>query len=69
VVFEIDTDDVLYFEIIRGQISNTLKGALMLIEREKIVENLRELDRLASLGQLIGGISHNFNTPILSISV
>ena len=30
---------------------------------------LMEKERLASLGQLIGGISHNLKTPIMSISV
>ena len=29
---------------------------------------LVEKERLASLGQLIGGISHNLKTPIMSIS-
>ena len=27
-----------------------------------------ESERLASLGQLIGGIAHNLKTPIMSIS-
>ena len=31
-------------------------------------ETLMEKERLASLGQLIGGISHNLKTPIMSIS-
>ena len=31
-------------------------------------ETLMEKDRLASLGQLIGGIAHNLKTPIMSIS-
>lgn len=31
-------------------------------------ENLMESERLASLGQLIGGIAHNLKTPIMSIS-
>jgi signal transduction histidine kinase len=31
-------------------------------------ENLSQRERLASLGHLIGGISHNLNTPIMSIS-
>lgn len=38
---------------------------------EKIHENqetLMEKERLASLGQLIGGIAHNLKTPIMSIS-
>ena len=68
VCFEVVNDDVLNFEPIRGQISNTLNGALMLMERAKIEESFRETERLASLGQLIGGISHNLMTPIMSIS-
>lgn len=68
VCFEAVNDDVLNFEPIRGQISNTLNGALMLMERAKIEESFRETERLASLGQLIGGISHNLMTPIMSIS-
>jgi DNA-binding LacI/PurR family transcriptional regulator/signal transduction histidine kinase len=63
-----DNNDVMIFELLRGQISNTLKGALMLMERERIEESLRENERLASLGQLIGGISHNLMTPIMSIA-
>ena len=31
-------------------------------------EMLMERERLASLGQLIGGIAHNLKTPIMSIS-
>ncbi|HHV29995.1 substrate-binding domain-containing protein [Acetivibrio mesophilus] len=68
VCFEVVNDDVLNFEPIRGQISNTLNSALMLMERSKIEESFRETERLASLGQLIGGISHNLMTPIMSIS-
>lgn len=68
VCFEVVNDDVLNFEPIRGQISNTLKGALLLSERERMEERFRETERLASLGQLIGGLSHNLMTPIMSIS-
>lgn len=66
--FAVEESDVMMFEIIRGQISNALKGALMLMERAHIEESLRENERLASLGQLIGGISHNLMTPIMSIA-
>ena len=55
------------FEMLRGQISNALKGAIMLLER-KLAEESLENERLASLGQMIGGISHNLMTPIMSIS-
>lgn len=68
VVFEVTNEDVITFEPLRGQISNTLKGALMLLEREKMEKSLLESERLASLGQLIGGISHNLMTPIMSIA-
>jgi len=68
VCFEVNNNDVMIFEMLRGQISNTLKGALMLLERETIEESLRESERLASLGHMIGGISHNLLTPIMSIS-
>ncbi|MFZ5989508.1 MAG: substrate-binding domain-containing protein [Bacillota bacterium] len=68
VCFEIVNDDVINFEPLRGQMSNMLKGALMLLEREKMEESLREIERLAALGHLIGGISHNLMTPIMSIS-
>jgi Signal transduction histidine kinase len=40
-------------------------------DMEKIKENqaiLLERERLASLGQLIGGIAHNLKTPIMSIA-
>ncbi|TYQ12834.1 UNVERIFIED_CONTAM: DNA-binding LacI/PurR family transcriptional regulator [Acetivibrio alkalicellulosi] len=65
---EVVNDDVLEFEPLRGQVSNSLKGAIMLMEREKMEKVLLESERLASLGQLIGGISHNLMTPIMSIS-
>lgn len=41
------------------------------VDRNTIEENqniLMERERLASLGQLIGGIAHNLKTPIMSIS-
>lgn len=68
VVFEVQNDDVINFEPLRGQISNTMKGALMLLERDKMEECIRESERLASLGQLIGGISHNLMSPIMSMA-
>ena len=58
---------------------NNLIGILILfkditqhkIDMEKLKNNqdtLMEKERLASLGQLIGGIAHNLKTPIMSIS-
>lgn len=70
-----------YFSIeVSGILSDrTLIGILILFKdttqhmldlqtiREK-QETLMESERLASLGQLIGGIAHNLKTPIMSIS-
>ncbi|TYQ16901.1 UNVERIFIED_CONTAM: DNA-binding LacI/PurR family transcriptional regulator [Acetivibrio alkalicellulosi] len=65
---EVENDEVIEFEALRGQISNTLRGALMIIEKEKMEKILLESERLSSLGQLVGGISHNLMSPIMSIS-
>ena len=64
---------------IKNDSNNTLLGVLILFKDitqhkkdiQKIKDNqevLMESDRLASLGQLIGGIAHNLKTPIMSIS-
>lgn len=64
---------------INNDSNNTLLGVLILFKDitqhkkdiQKIKDNqevLMESDRLASLGQLIGGIAHNLKTPIMSIS-
>lgn len=45
-------------ELARKQVTQIQNNQSMLMERE----------RLASLGQLIGGIAHNLKTPIMSIS-
>lgn len=70
-----------YFNIEASGIfsDKTFLGTLILIkdvtqhmqDMETIQENqnmLMERERLASLGQLIGGIAHNLKTPIMSIS-
>lgn len=68
IYFEATDSNTMTYELLRGEISNTLKGALLILERNSIEEALRENERLASLGQLIGGISHNLMTPIMSIA-
>lgn len=70
-----------YFNIEINSIrnKNTYLGTLILIKDTtqhmkdmQIIRNnenmLMERERLASLGQLIGGIAHNLKTPIMSIS-
>ena len=42
--------------------------ALNIKQIEKTKDTLMEQERLASLGQMIGGISHNLKTPIFSIA-
>lgn len=68
VVFEAENDDVFYYELMRGQISNTLKTAMLVMEKKKMEENLSKLEQLASLGHLIEGISHSLTAPIMSVS-
>ena len=74
-------DKQKYFNIEINNIKNdkTFLGTLILfkdttqhmLDMQTIKENqnmLMERERLASLGQLIGGIAHNLKTPIMSIS-
>lgn len=74
-------DQEKYFNIEINSIQNdkTFLGILILfkdttqhiIDMQTIQNNqnmLMERERLASLGQLIGGIAHNLKTPIMSIS-
>ncbi|KNY28394.1 substrate-binding domain-containing protein [Pseudobacteroides cellulosolvens] len=68
VCFEVDNDDVINFELLRGQISNTLKGALMLLEKERMSEQLREQERMSTLGQLLISIANNIKSYIMAIA-
>jgi DNA-binding LacI/PurR family transcriptional regulator/signal transduction histidine kinase len=68
VCFEVDSDDVINFELLRGQISNTLKGALMLLEKERMSEQLSEQERMSTLGQLLISIANNIKSHIMTIA-
>ncbi|TYQ16902.1 UNVERIFIED_CONTAM: DNA-binding LacI/PurR family transcriptional regulator [Acetivibrio alkalicellulosi] len=68
ICLEIVNDDLVEYESFRGFVSNMLKGALLMQEKEKMENVLLESERLSSLGQLVGGISHNLMSPIMSIS-
>ena len=74
-----DVDKYFNIEISGIESHGSILGALILfkdisqhIHDLKIIndnqETLMERERLASLGQLIGGIAHNLKTPIMSIS-
>ena len=75
----LDADKYFSIEITSIFSDNYLLGTLILFkditqhihDLEKIQNNqnlLMQRERLASLGQLIGGIAHNLKTPIMSIS-
>jgi two-component system, NtrC family, sensor histidine kinase HupT/HoxJ len=55
-----------FYTIILMKDVTQLKHAADLIQKN--AEILMEKERLASLGQMIGGIAHNLKTPIMSIS-
>lgn len=72
-------DKYFHIEINSIKNNNTYLGTLILLkditqhtkDMETIKENqevLIEKERLASLGQMIGGIAHNLKTPIMSIA-
>ncbi len=79
--FELNTENNKYFNVEISSITNnsSILGTLILfkditqhIDDLKTIgekqETLMEKERLASLGQLIGGIAHNLKTPIMSVS-
>lgn len=79
--FELNTKNNKYFNVEISSITNnsSILGTLILfkditqhINDLKTIgekqETLMEKERLASLGQLIGGIAHNLKTPIMSVS-
>ena len=59
-------DELGDLEISFNKIQDLAKSNLEQIHDSQ--ETLMESERLASLGQLIGGIAHNLKTPIMSIS-
>ena len=63
----VTSDDVLgELAISFNKIQDLTKNNIEQIHNSQ--ERLMERERLASLGQLIGGIAHNLKTPIMSIS-
>ncbi|NLW26625.1 substrate-binding domain-containing protein [Acetivibrio saccincola] len=58
----------LELQMLKIQVSNSLKGALMLLERGNVKRLLPENESLALLGHLLGNVSHDLMTPIMSIS-
>ncbi len=59
-------DEIGKLIIAYNQIQKLTKDNIQQIHNNQ--ETLMERERLASLGQLIGGIAHNLKTPIMSIS-
>lgn len=59
-------DEIGKLIIAYNQIQKLTKNNIQQIHDNQ--ETLMEKERLASLGQLIGGIAHNLKTPIMSIS-
>ena len=59
----------LELQMLKIQVSNSLKGCpIMLLERGNVKRLLPENESLALLGHLLGNVSHDLMTPIMSIS-
>lgn len=57
--------DYLGTIILLRDITEVRKNLISIQEKQK---ELSKIERLSSLGQLIGGVTHNFKTPIMAIS-
>lgn len=69
--FMIDVTPLLRNDYIIGYVAfyKDITGLKISMQKvQKSQQRLAQQERLASLGQMIGGISHNFKTPIMSIA-
>lgn len=62
----VSNDEIGDLVVAFNNIQKLVKEQIEQIKRNETI--LREKERLASLGQLIGGIAHNLRTPIMSLS-
>ena len=60
------TDELAFLTTAFNEVQKTTKKNIDTIKSSQ--DQLIEQERLASLGQMIGGIAHNLKTPIMSIS-
>ncbi len=58
-------EDYLGTIILLRDITKAKKNLISIQEKQK---ELSRIERMSSLGQLIGGVTHNFKTPIMAIS-
>lgn len=54
-------------EAVAGEISKIVEQNQMQSEKERLQEQLRHADRLATIGQLAAGVAHELNEPLASI--
>lgn len=62
----VSADELGHLTMAYNEINNVTKEKSE--ELEKYKETLMKSEHLAMLGQMVGGISHNFKTPIISIA-
>ncbi len=54
-------------QAVAGEISKIVEQKQMQSEKERLQEQLRHADRLATIGQLAAGVAHELNEPLASI--
>lgn len=53
---------------LRARIAAHLRTQRLVAERRRLEDHLREREKLSSLGLLVGGVAHDLNNPLASIS-
>jgi signal transduction histidine kinase len=63
------TDDRALLELLSHQVPITLEIARLLFEREQLQTSLQQAKKMEAMGQLAGGLAHDFNNMLAAMKV